>query len=287
MAATLIRTANQKPATGCQRCSSPGWSGGGKNAAVSDSRYERIDGPAGMAPEAVPAATVVPLRSGTEGMEVLMVRRRRGGAFSGLWVFPGGRVEASDVAQPLSLPSDRVGERAAEVAVARRCALREATEEAGLVLEASSTVVHSWWLPPPETPRRFSTWFFLAATDEGSEVVVDREEVHEHRWSTPAALLAARDAGEIGLAPPTWVTLWQLRAFDDPTGALSEAAARPPREFVTHLLTGADGRQAAVWEGDAGYRDADLGRPGPRRRLWVGADSAWEAELSADAGVLR
>ena len=261
--------------------------GGGQNAAVSDSRYEWIEAPAGLPGEAVPAATVVPLRSGPGGMEVLLVRRRRGGAFSGLWVFPGGRVEASDVGRPLSLPGDRVGERGTEVAVARRCALREAAEEAGLALEGSSMVVHSWWLPPPETPRRFSTWFFLAALDTGSEVSVDGEEVHEHRWSPPAAALAARDAGEIGLAPPTWVTLWQLRAFDDPAGALAEAAARPPREFVTHLATGGDGRQAALWDGDAGYPDADLARPGPRRRLWVHPDRAWEAELSADAGALR
>lgn len=253
---------------------------------MSDSRNEWDPGPAGPPVEAVPAATVVPLRTGPGGLEVLLVRRRRGGAFGGLWVFPGGRVEVTDAAAAVALPSDRVGERGTEVAVARRAALREAAEEAGLVLEASSTVVHSWWLPPPETSRRFSTWFFLGEVDSGSEVSVDREEVHEHRWSPPAAAIAARDAGEIGLAPPTWVTLWQLRAFDDPAGALAEAATRPPREFVTRLATAGDGRRAALWEGDAGYPDADLARPGPRRRLWVPAERPWEAELSADAGVL-
>ncbi len=241
----------------------------------------------GWPAEAVPAATVVPLRDGPDGPELLLVRRRRGGAFSGLWVFPGGRVDAADAGDAVSLPSDPRGERAAEVAVARRAAVREAAEEAGLVLHAHSTVVHSWWLPPPETPRRFSTWFFLAPVITGSVVTVDRIEVREHTWRTPAAALAARDAGEIGLAPPTWVTIWQLRGFADASAALAEAASRPPRSFVTHLASGPDGRPAVLWEGDCGWPDSDLSRVGPRRRLWVLPDGPWVPELSADAGVER
>lgn len=252
-----------------------------------DARYEWLEGPPvqGATREAVPAATVVALRGGPDGLEILLVRRRRGGAFSGLWVFPGGRVEPADAAGAVSRPDDPPGERGGEVAVARRAAVREAAEEAGLVLDAGSLVAHSWWLPPPETPRRFSTWFFLAPVEAASAVVVDRAEVHEHRWLAPAAALAARDAGEIGLAPPTWITLWQLQRFGDPAAALGEAASRPPREFVTRFATAPDGRQAVLWEGDAGWPDGDPLRPGARRRLWVRPDGPWEPELPVDAGV--
>lgn len=250
---------------------------------MADAPYEWLEGaprPGGPEP-AVAAATVVPLRDGADGLEILLVRRRRGGAFSGLWVFPGGRVEPVDASSPVALPVDDVGERAAEVALARRAAQREAAEEAGLGLDPTSMVVHSWWLPPPETPRRFSTWFFLAPVTDGTAVVVDRAEVHEHRWLPPAAALAARDAGEIGLAPPTWMTVWQLGRWPDVAAALADAAGRPPLEFRTRLATAPDGRQATLWEGDAGWVDGDLDRPGPRRRLWVRPEGAWRVEIDA------
>jgi 8-oxo-dGTP pyrophosphatase MutT (NUDIX family) len=44
----------------------------------------------------VPASTVIVLRDGLHGPEVLMVRRREGAAFGGAHVFPGGRVDAAD-----------------------------------------------------------------------------------------------------------------------------------------------------------------------------------------------
>jgi len=42
----------------------------------------------------VAAATVVLLRDGDEGLETLMLRRNSKIAFGGMWVFPGGRVDA-------------------------------------------------------------------------------------------------------------------------------------------------------------------------------------------------
>ncbi|MHB1928941.1 MAG: NUDIX domain-containing protein [Acidimicrobiales bacterium] len=250
---------------------------------MTDARYGWLEGaprPEGPEP-AVPAATVVPLRDGPAGLEILFVRRRRGGAFGGLWVFPGGRVDPADEGSAVALPTDDVAERAAEVAVARRAAVREAAEEAGLVLDPLSMVVHSWWLPPEETPRRFSTWFFLAPVTAETAVEVDRAEVHAHRWLAPSAALAARDAGDIGLAPPTWMTVWQLGRWEEAAAAVAAAAGRPPREFRTHMATAPDGRQAALWEGDAGWSDGDLVRAGPRRRLWVSPEGPWRPEVDA------
>ena len=46
----------------------------------------------------VAAATVLLLRDNTDaGLEVLMLRRNSKIAFGGMWVFPGGRVDADDV----------------------------------------------------------------------------------------------------------------------------------------------------------------------------------------------
>jgi 8-oxo-dGTP pyrophosphatase MutT (NUDIX family) len=64
---------------------------------MSDTGWGQGPGP-GAPPE--PAATVVPLRDGPAGLEVLMLRRSGRGAFGGMWVFPGGKVESEDRSGP-------------------------------------------------------------------------------------------------------------------------------------------------------------------------------------------
>ncbi|MEY2404778.1 MAG: hypothetical protein QOD38_2329, partial [Acidimicrobiaceae bacterium] len=78
-------------------------------------------GDAGVPPP-IPAATVVLVRDGAGGLETLMLRRNAHGAFGGMWVFPGGRVDPDD-------GEDEIG--------ARRAAVRETMEEASLVLDPS------------------------------------------------------------------------------------------------------------------------------------------------------
>ncbi|MBW2401707.1 MAG: NUDIX domain-containing protein, partial [Deltaproteobacteria bacterium] len=118
----------------------------------------------------IPAATVVLIRDAPEaGIEVLMLRRNSKIAFGGMWVFPGGRVD----------DADRSGlDSGDDIAVARRAAVREAVEEAGLVVDESVLVPHSHWTPPPVTPKRYLTWFFLAAAPEGA-VAIDQGEIKE------------------------------------------------------------------------------------------------------------
>ncbi len=93
-----------------------------------------------------PAATVVLLRSGLSGMEVLLLRRARSAGFvPGAYVFPGGRVDAEE-ADPEVL--QRVSGMTPEVAAGRLdlfvgetpaiayyvAALREAFEETGILV---------------------------------------------------------------------------------------------------------------------------------------------------------
>lgn len=214
----------------------------------------------------LPAATVILLNDGAEGLETLLLRRDARGAFGGMWVFPGGRVDPGDADD--DQPDD-------ELVTARRAAAREANEEAGLDLEAAFLVPFSHWTPPAIAPRRFATWFFVAPTPDG-DVVVDGTEVHDHTWIAPAAALRRHAGGDLQLAPPTWVTLSQLQAFERTSEVLAAAAARSPEHFVTRPLE-VDGVAVLTWHGDAAYEGGDSDAPGPRHRLWM-AEAGWRYE---------
>ncbi len=96
------------------------------------------------------AATVLLLRESTAGLQVLLTKRAPGLSFmAGLWVFPGGRMETSDLAPDLAARADQVaiadtasrmltieGETL-DIATARGLlvgACRETFEEAGVLL---------------------------------------------------------------------------------------------------------------------------------------------------------
>src|SRR4051812_33976979 len=163
-----------------------------------------------------------------------MLRRNARGAFGGMWVFPGGRID----------PDDGVEEEGA-----RRAAARETLEEASLVIDPSVLVPFAHWTPPAVAPKRFATWFFLAPAPSG-DVEVDGHEIHDHLWVAPAEAMRRRDAGEIELAPPTFVTLHKLSLSTDVAAAMADAAAMPIEFFTTQIVKSPSGDLCAVWHGD-------------------------------------
>src|SRR3954451_21870156 len=97
------------------------------------------------------AATVILLRQGGEGLEVLLIERPDRGSFAGAWVFPGGKLDPGDAGE--------IGDATApEEADARRAAVRETREETGLEVAGSDLVTLSCWDPPPGMPLRIRTW---------------------------------------------------------------------------------------------------------------------------------
>jgi 8-oxo-dGTP pyrophosphatase MutT (NUDIX family) len=216
-----------------------------------------------VAVTSIQAATVVPLRDGPTGLETLMLRKNSALAFGGMWVFPGGRVDDADG------PGD-------ELTVARRAAVREAREEAGIGIDPADLVAFSHWTPPAGAPRRFLTWFFLAPLRDAVEVEIDRGEMQDHGWFSPADVIAKRDAGEYELAPPTWMTLRRLSAAAEVDAALAEAREREPERFATRVSV-VEGVVTCLWAGDAGYPRSDALEAGPRHRLLM-APGGWRYE---------
>lgn len=201
-------------------------------------------------PDPLPAATAIVSRAGATGMEVLLLRRSDHGVFGGMWVFPGGRVDDTD-------------EGADEVAKARRAAVREAKEEAGVALDPDQLVVWSHWTPPAVFAKRYTTWFFIGEW-AGDTIVLDDHEVLECRWVTPAQALAEH----LSMAPPTIVTLTELAELGVSSPAELRRIGDPPA-YVTRPGKAADGRLVMMWNGDAGYDDSDPDLPGPRHRLYM------------------
>lgn len=187
---------------------------------------------------AIPAATLVTVRERPDGPpELLMVERAEGMAFAGgALVFPGGRIDESDIA----LGGD-AGDGAARVA-----AIRETVEETAiptglspeppmeLALELQSELLadrsfaellakhelsldlealtpFARWVPKFHATRRFDTLFFLArAPAPGWQPHVSGGECSGAYWIAAADALERERRGEARLIFPTRRNLERL-----------------------------------------------------------------------------
>jgi 8-oxo-dGTP pyrophosphatase MutT (NUDIX family) len=195
------------------------------------------------------AATVILLRGGAQTLDVLLVKRTPHARFmGGVWVFPGGAVDADE--------GD--GDEAH-----RAAAIRELREEAAVVLEDPGALVKfSRWITPAEVRTRFDTHFFLAPLPDGQEPRVDGEECVDLGWFTPAAALEAHRGEQILLVFPTIKHLEQLAAFLSAEELLDHARGREVQPIQPRVVV--EGEIARVLlPGEPGYDDP---RPGPAMR---------------------
>jgi 8-oxo-dGTP pyrophosphatase MutT (NUDIX family) len=217
--------------------------------------------------EPKPSATVVVIRDANERLELLLLERNAASEDRrGPWVFPGGKIEACDVA----------GEAPSFEERARRAAVREAEEEAGLRLDAARLVTISRWITPEVSPRRFDTWFFLGPIGPEHEVRVDGGEIRDHRWLAPREALDAHGRGEIRLAPPTFVTVNWLAPHASTGEALRSLGGESVPTFRPRICPRPDG-VCILYGGDAGYEEGAVERAGARHRLWMGP-AGWRYE---------
>jgi 8-oxo-dGTP pyrophosphatase MutT (NUDIX family) len=219
-----------------------------------------------------PSATVVLMRDGADGVEILMVQRSAGLSFhGGAWVFPGGRIDAEDIARA---KPDGAGSHD-PIDAARHAAVREALEEAGIAVEARSLVPFAEWVTPEILPKRFRTWFFAARA--GGTVQVDGGEVVEYSWVTADTALSGHRSGQLDLPHPTWMTLTSLREHRTVDAALSALAAAEFGVFRPRLFP-TNGGTLSLYEGDVAYDGGDVDAPGPRHRLYAVNGNDWRYE---------
>lgn len=178
-----------------------------------------------------PGATVLLVRDGDHPerpLEVLLLQRHPDTAFGGMWAFPGGVVEASDVLAPdcglleadacsrLGLDAGGGGYWAA--------AARETLEETGLAVAVSDLAYLSHWITPEGAPKRYDTRFFVAAAPEGDHAHDPREHV-DSCWLRPDDALDQHLAGRLDLIQPTLRNLAAIARCATTAELLAAAAA--------------------------------------------------------------
>jgi len=222
-----------------------------------------------------PAATLVLLRDRSAGgVEVLLTQRHRASKFAaGDYVFPGGKLEATErpedgairetfeeVGVLLATGPDGGPVRAdtpAFVECRQACkrdhrAFWTMIERETLRPMTDRLVYFAHWVTPEDMPLRFDTRFFAAVMPTGQEASGDGHEVIDLRWLAPGDALAAQQRGEVSLRTPT---MKNLALFD---GAASSAEALERlrgREIVTMRPRGLveDGKRRVLLPGDPGW----------------------------------
>ena len=247
-----------------------------------------------------PAATLILLRDGTGGLEVLMMQRSKSSVFlGGAYVFPGGSLDATDEAgdDPLAqyraaavrecfeeagilLLEDRQGNPvSAEHArrISRDRPFREILENEKLRVPHQALAYYAHWITSPGGPRRFDTRFFAALAPDGQEGSHDAHEAVHQVWISPADALERGARGEIELVFATRTTLADLKQFASAAEALRAIGARPQPE--TNRACWAQGR-----DGPKLFRRAD---PPYFEIHWSDPEETGQSTYDLTAGVAK
>jgi len=210
-----------------------------------------------VAAHARPAATILLLRRGGKHaqreLEVLLVRRNENARFMpGVWVFPGGSVDADELIAGVAggetdVDADELAHRAA--------AIRELSEEAGIQLAISAELVPwSRWITPEAVPIRFDTRFYLALAPAHSPPEPDGSEIIDAAWMNPARALEHGEAGDIELVFPTIKQLESLAPYGTADEAMEAARATVVEAIMPNVVPDdSESGWRMLMPGDEGY----------------------------------
>jgi len=105
-------------------------------------------------------------------------------------------------------------------------------EGRGLVLRSDLLGAWSGWCTPEFEPRRFRTWFFVAALPPGQRTRDVSSESSSVTWLPALAACDAVDEQELGMMPPTYVTCLEVGQYADPDAVLAAATRRDLTMFT-------------------------------------------------------
>ena len=207
------------------------------------------------------AATVLLLRDGPTGLEVLMTRRSTTASFApGAYVFPGGGIDETD-AQSHALAKRRSTQTDTALAQAI-AAIRESFEEVGILLathadgrpadandisqmdrhtslfdqcksmklhlRADQVFVWAHWQTDRDMPKRFDVPFLAARVPSNQTPIADEKEQFAPEWIKPADALKRHHDGDFFMIFPTIRTLERMKAYATVDDVIHACASEHP-----------------------------------------------------------
>jgi 8-oxo-dGTP pyrophosphatase MutT (NUDIX family) len=153
--------------------------------------------------------------------------------------------------------------RAASIAAEHRVALTERKTtfakilaDTGMVLALDELVPYARWITPESMPKRFDTWFFLAAAPPEQLGAHDGRESTDSLWLSPREAVAGGESGRFKLPFPTTRNLIKLGKQPNVQAALDDARGKPVVTVMPVLTKLNGGRQLRI-PLEAGY-DGEL-----------------------------
>ena len=125
-----------------------------------------------------------------------------------------------------------------------------------LVLALDLLVPYAHWITPEKMPKRFDTWFFLAAAPPEQVGTHDGKESTDSIWVSPREALEGGDSGRFKLPFPTTRNLIRLGKQGSVAAALEDARQRPIVTVMPVMIKDGDKRQLRI-PAEAGY-DGEL-----------------------------
>jgi len=149
--------------------------------------------------------------------------------------------------------------RAREIEGAQRAALTEGKTtfpkvltDNGLWLALDELKPYAHWITPEGMPKRFDTWFFLAAAPPDQLGAHDGRESTDSIWVSPREALAGGETGRFKLPFPTTRNLIKLGKQDSVKAALEDVHGRSIVTVMPVMTRLNGGRQLRIPR-EAGY----------------------------------
>ncbi|MFM8304528.1 MAG: NUDIX hydrolase [Actinomycetota bacterium] len=169
---------------------------------------------------------VAAVRESFEEAGVLVARRRTDGAP----IDP-------DAVDPGALADDRVRLLRGETDLTR------VLDAHAALLDLGSLVPFGRWITPVGAPKRFDTWFFVAAAPTGHVYEHDDDEMVASEWVHPDAAIERARTGAIELIYPTIRSLLVMRRYPSAAAFLAATRERWSRPDALRVMDAGQGWQ--------------------------------------------